>query len=66
MFTLIFTSSFLFSRFKKTDGLQRIYLVVYKLFVIIIIIIIRICEFDVLWQHFLPYQVSYYWSSACL
>ena len=60
LFTLIFTSSFLFSRLKKANRLQRIYLVVYKLFVVVIIviviissiIIIRICEFGVLYGTF--------------
>ena len=61
MFTLIFTSSFLFSSLKKANRLQRIYLVIYKLFVVVIIviviisssiIIIRICEFDVLYGTF--------------
>ena len=54
LFTLIFTSSFLLSRLKKANRLQRIYLVIYKLFVVVIviiiiisIIIIRICEFGV-------------------
>ena len=51
IFTLIFTSSFLFSRLKKANGLQRICLVVYKLFVVVIIII-RIFEFDVLYGSF--------------
>ena len=52
MFTSIFTSSFLFSRLKKANGLQRIYLVVYTLFVVVVIIIIKICEFDVLYGSF--------------
>ena len=39
IFTLIFTSSFLFLRLKKANGLQRIYLVAYKFFVVVIIII---------------------------
>ena len=53
IFTLIFTSSFLFSRLKKANGLQRIYLVVYTLFVVVVvIIIIRIFEFDVLYGSF--------------
>ena len=62
LFTLIFTSSVLFSRLKKANRLQRIYLVIYKLFVVviivivivisIIIIIIRICEFGVLYGTF--------------
>ena len=61
LFTLIFTSSFLFSRLKKVNRLQRIYLVIYKLFVVVliviviiisIIIIIRICEFGVLYGTF--------------
>ena len=55
LFTLIFTSSFLSSRLKKANRLQRIYLVICKFFVVVIIviiiisiIIIRICEFGVL------------------
>ena len=50
-FTLIFTSSFLFLRLKKANGLQRIYLVAYKFFVVVIIII-RKFEFDVLYGSF--------------
>ena len=62
LFTLIFTSSVLFSRLKKANRLQRIYLVLYKLFVVVIIvivivissiiIIITICEFGVLYGTF--------------
>ena len=60
LFTLIFTSSFLFLRLKKVNRLQRIYLVIYKLFVVVLIviviiisiIIIRICEFGVLYGTF--------------
>ena len=61
LFTLIFTSSFLLSRLKKANRLQRIYLVICKFFVVVIIviiiiissiIIIRICEFGVLYGTF--------------
>ena len=51
IFTLILTSSFLFLRLKKANGLQRIYLVAYKFFVVVIIII-RKFEFDVLYGSF--------------
>ena len=40
IFTLIFTSSFLFSRLKKASGPQRIYLVVYTLLDVIVVVVV--------------------------
>ena len=75
LFTLIFTSSFLFSRLKKANRLQRIYLVIYKLFVGVIIvifiisisiIIITICEFGVLYGTFCLIKCYiFYLDTAC-
>ena len=40
IFTLIFTSSFLFSRLKKASGPQIIYLVVYTLLDVIVVVVV--------------------------
>ena len=75
LFTLIFTSSVLFSRLKKANRLQRIYLVIYKLFVGVIIVIfiisisiisITICEFGVLYGTFCLIKCYiFYLDTAC-